>query len=260
MSLELTVLELRNQRVLTTKQLAEVYETQEKNIQMNFSNNKERFIEGKHYFMLSGEQLKEFKNSLPNDIGEPLKFVPQLILWTEKGASRMCKILDTDKSWEQFDKLEETYFNIKNKTNTNYFYMIEKTKCEIGLIDILANSLNINNNSKLILISKSFENNGINTNLLPSYTKSEGVLKSATELLKDNDINISTIKFNSLLVRKGILKELTRESSKGKPKKFKSIVNTYYGENQVNPKSPKETQPLYYEDKFKELLKEINII
>lgn len=109
-----TVIEFSNERVLTTQQLAEVYETDVKNIQMNFTNNKERFIEGKHYHILTGEELKLFKNSLPNEIGQAIKFAPQLILWTEKGADRHCKILDTDKAWEQFDNLEDTYFRVKH--------------------------------------------------------------------------------------------------------------------------------------------------
>ena len=41
--------------------------------------------------------------------------------------------------------------------------------------------------------------------------------------------------------------------SKNKTKKFKNLVDNTWGENQVNPKNSKETQPLYYEDKFKEL-------
>ncbi len=36
-----------------------------------------------------------------------------LYLWTERGANRHCKILDTDKAWKQFDNLEETYFRVK---------------------------------------------------------------------------------------------------------------------------------------------------
>ena len=36
-----------------------------------------------------------------------------LYLWTERGASRHCKILDTEKAWEQFDHLEDTYFRVK---------------------------------------------------------------------------------------------------------------------------------------------------
>ena len=111
---DLIKLDFKNQRVLTTSQLAMVYETEEKNIRMNFSNNSKRFIEGKHYYRLTGKELRKFKDSLTNIIGEAIKFAPVLYLWTEKGANRHCKILDTDKAWEQFDILEETYFNVKH--------------------------------------------------------------------------------------------------------------------------------------------------
>lgn len=41
--------------VLTTQQIAEAYETDTKIIQKNFSRNKERYIEGKHFICLEGE-------------------------------------------------------------------------------------------------------------------------------------------------------------------------------------------------------------
>lgn len=63
---DLTTIVKEGQRVLTTQQLAEVYETDINNIQANFKRNKERFIEGKHYFKLEGEELKEFKNAPTN--------------------------------------------------------------------------------------------------------------------------------------------------------------------------------------------------
>lgn len=105
-----------NERVLTTQQLAQVYETSVDNIKMNFNRNKNRFIEGKHYHMLKGDELREFKSKVTNSYSVP-KNVNALILWTEKGADRHCKILDTDKAWEQFDNLEETYFRVKDNTS-----------------------------------------------------------------------------------------------------------------------------------------------
>ena len=104
--------------VITTKQLAESYEANEQQIQQNFNNHKCNFIKGKHYHLLQGSELKDFKSHFDN-IEEALgisKFTSQLYLWTHKGASRHCKILDTDKAWEQFDVLEENYFEgNKNK-------------------------------------------------------------------------------------------------------------------------------------------------
>ena len=58
----LTVTEYKNIRVLTTQQIAEAYGTDTKIISKNFSRNKERYIEGKHFICLEGEELKEFNS------------------------------------------------------------------------------------------------------------------------------------------------------------------------------------------------------
>lgn len=108
---KLIPLEFENQRIMTTKVLAEQYGTDEKNIQMNFSNNEKRFVEGKHFYKLEGKTLKDFKNSLPNEIREPIKFAPVLYLWTDRGAARHAKILDTDQAWNVYEQLEDNYFN-----------------------------------------------------------------------------------------------------------------------------------------------------
>lgn len=110
---KLMPLEFKNQRIILTKTLADEYGASEKNINDNFSNNKSRFVEEKHYIKLDGQALKEFKNSLPDIIGEPLKFAPKLILWTDRGAARHAKILDTDEAWEVYEALEENYFKPK---------------------------------------------------------------------------------------------------------------------------------------------------
>lgn len=110
---KLVPVEFKNQRIMTTKVLAEQYGTEETNIKTNFNNNKDRFIEGKHYYQLTGDELKEFKRVV-NDINDPsIKFASILTLWTEKGAARHAKILDTDEAWEVYEELEETYFRVK---------------------------------------------------------------------------------------------------------------------------------------------------
>ncbi|MCW6112159.1 ORF6N domain-containing protein [Clostridium sporogenes] len=116
---EIKPVEIGGKRVLTTEQLAEVYGTDLNNIKNNFNNHKDKFIKGKHYYFLQGEKLKDFKNQV-NDIDLVGKRAASLYLWTERGANRHCKILDTDKAWEQFDNLEETYFRVKeNKVEVN---------------------------------------------------------------------------------------------------------------------------------------------
>ncbi|MEG1256659.1 ORF6N domain-containing protein [Clostridium sp.] len=113
---KLIPIEFKNQRIITTKTLAEQYGTNEQNISKNFTRNSDRFIEGKHYFKLEGDVLKEFKGYVLND--ESLKFVSILYLWTEKGAARHAKILDTDEAWEVYEELEETYFQVRENVQT----------------------------------------------------------------------------------------------------------------------------------------------
>lgn len=114
MTNQLVPIEMNNQRILTTQQLAAVYETDTNNIKNNFANHKDHFVEGVHYYLLKGEELRAFKHEV-NNIDLVKTNVNQLYLWTERGANRHCKILDTDKAWEQFDNLEETYFRVKEQ-------------------------------------------------------------------------------------------------------------------------------------------------
>ena len=110
---ELAPLVHNNEVVITTKMLAEVYECEDANIKVNFNSNKAKFIEGKHYYKLTGEQLKNLRVSNPY-----LQISPKartLYLWTKRGASRHCKMLGTDKAWDMFDVLEENYFNPKRQ-------------------------------------------------------------------------------------------------------------------------------------------------
>lgn len=105
---ELTVTEYRNIRVLTTQQIAEAYGADAQVITNNFNRNKERYVEGKHFICLTGEELKEFKTKNQNDLSSRIN---QLYLWTEKGAFLHAKSLNTDKAWEVYDCLVDNYFN-----------------------------------------------------------------------------------------------------------------------------------------------------
>ena len=107
----LVPIENQNQRVLLTSQLAEEYETTSKVISNNFNNNKERYQEGKHFYCLEGEELKQFKSESSNlGIADNLN---KLYLWTEKGALLHAKSLNTDKAWKVYEELVDTYFKVQ---------------------------------------------------------------------------------------------------------------------------------------------------
>lgn len=58
-------------RVLTTKQLADFYGVDQIQLTKNFNNNKKKFIEGKHYVLLQGDDLRQLKQLL-SDTSSPL--------------------------------------------------------------------------------------------------------------------------------------------------------------------------------------------
>ncbi|HGH3389184.1 TPA: ORF6N domain-containing protein [Citrobacter freundii] len=100
--------------VITTELLAELYGTERQRLTNNFNRNKERFIEGKHFFLIEGDDLRELKNK--NSLRVSVKIarnVRSLILWTERGAARHAKMLETDQAWDVFEKLEDCYFSQK---------------------------------------------------------------------------------------------------------------------------------------------------
>ncbi len=101
----LTVTEYKSIRVLTTQQIAEAYGTDAKVVSYNFNHNKDRYVDGKHYICLTGDELRAFRENhdLPSNLNK-------LYLWTEKGAFLHAKSLNTDKAWEVYDRLVDEYF------------------------------------------------------------------------------------------------------------------------------------------------------
>ncbi|HEA0254736.1 TPA: ORF6N domain-containing protein [Salmonella enterica] len=101
--------------VITTELLARLYGTDAHSITKNHRSNVDRFIAGKHFYKLEGSELKAFKNKVTNSdlVANRAK---HLILWTERGAARHAKMLETDQAWEVFEKLEDCYFSQKEKS------------------------------------------------------------------------------------------------------------------------------------------------
>lgn len=107
----LKITEYHGIRVLTSAQVAQMYETDTKTISYNFSYNKKKYTEGKHYIKLEGNELRQFKAS--REIPDCHKFSAHLYLWTEKGALLLAKSINTDKAWMAYEYLVDFYFRAK---------------------------------------------------------------------------------------------------------------------------------------------------
>jgi hypothetical protein len=123
--MQLRPIEHQKQRILTTQQIAEAYGADAKIVLRNFNRNKDRYTEGKHYFLLEGDVLKQFKTNYLQETSsqfdvsseetatqneDSLKGVNKLYLWTEKGALMHAKSLNTDKAWDAYELLVDDYY------------------------------------------------------------------------------------------------------------------------------------------------------
>lgn len=102
--------------VVTTAMLAQLYGTDEVRIRQNYNKNKDRFVQGKHCFKIEGNELKELKNRVSQSysvgIGSNAR---SIVLYTERGAARHAKMLETDQAWDVFEALEDHYFGPRQR-------------------------------------------------------------------------------------------------------------------------------------------------
>ena len=197
-----------------------------------------------------------YKQSLPNGAS---KDVPCYKL-TQKG----CLILASgynpllrEKIIDRWESLETGQAAPMYQVNTTAMTQVLPLKEQMAWVKEVSKVLKLNDSSTLSMYQQIAQPYG-NQLPLPKYTDSKGVLKSASELLHERGIDMSAKKFNLTMLDRGYLTENTRKSSKGE-KKFKTLTakGLNYGENQVNPQNPRETQPLYYTGKFDKLLKDL---
>lgn len=126
----------------------------------------------------------------------------------------------------------------------------------VASVDIVAQSLRVNDASKIGMYRKLYESLHLPTDFLPAYEYNNNrQLKSATALLQEHNLPLKAPSFNKLMLEHGFLEERTRPSSKSGTKKFKALTEAglKFGENAISPHNQHEVQPNYYEDAFDEL-------
>ena len=182
-------------------------------------------------------------------------------LCTKKGCDMIANklsgkkgILFTATYIEAFEKMKKFYLEGRKINNQIPFSELVKS------IDIIANSLKVNDASKKLMYRKFYESYGQPTDFLPYYgLNGNREMDCATNLLKENDFKVNTAEFNNEMRNQGYIEKRSRRGKSGKVKYFNSLTPSglRFGENAINPHNQNETRPLYYRDTFRTLFFEI---
>jgi phage regulatory protein, rha family len=161
-------------------------------------------------------------------------------------------VIFTAKYIEAFEKMKD--FIEKGVQISKQVSFKEQVEC----VGVVAGMLRANDASKIMMLGKLYESNGLSTEFLPKYEfNGDREVRSLSELLKRFELGMSARSFNVLLRERGYLEERTRPSSRdiSKFKKYNALTEKglQYGENAMSPQSQQEVQPLYYSNAFEEL-------
>jgi prophage antirepressor-like protein len=126
---------------------------------------------------------------------------------------------------------------------------------QIMLAKAAAEMLRLSDSSKLLMLNKIAEGEGVPKQFLPAYVQ-QPLARSLTSLLKSRGSSLNVRTANLALVDMGFVREEVRTGQSGTTKKFKTITEegAIFGHNEVSPNNPRESQPLYHESTFDELL------
>ena len=160
--------EVKGMKVLTTRQIAEAYGVIKDKIIYNFNYNKDRYVLGKHYIEVFGEELRRLKRTC--EIQSSFKYAKTLYLWTEKGALLHAKSLNTDKAWEVYDYLVDFYFRAKEEPK-------ETKPVPVDTVPVVSRQKD---------------------KKLPQIDNPIGVLKLLLQVAEDNGIGVSSYPFKTL--------------------------------------------------------------
>ena len=128
-----------------------------------------------------------------------------------------------------------------------------KLSDKIQAAKFLAKFLNLNDASKLQIAKTIADPLGLPT---PDYVMDEKTVHAAKDLLANHNVKMSSAEFNKILVSKGIVERMTRPGKGGKTHSWVVIPEKYgkFGQNARNPHAQNQTQALWYDNKFSELL------
>lgn len=104
-------------KAMLVKEIASIHNRELKDINRNINNNIKRFCEGVDILDLKVGDLKSLSLSL-GYTNQSYANAKNIYLLSERGYSKLLKILEDDFAWEQYDKLVDRYFNMRNQLSS----------------------------------------------------------------------------------------------------------------------------------------------
>ena len=107
--IDISIKEYQGQRVITFKDIDTTHKRPDNTARRNFSQHKERFIEGEDYFKVRADEIRTHKiMEISNRTHEDITLI------TESGYLMLVKSFTDDLSWEVQRALVNTYFRVQN--------------------------------------------------------------------------------------------------------------------------------------------------
>lgn len=104
-------------KAMLVKEIASIHNRELKDINRNINNNIKRFCEGVDILDLKVGDLKSLSLSL-GYTNQSYANAKNIYLLSERGYSKLLKILEDDFAWEQYDKLVDGYFSMRNQLSS----------------------------------------------------------------------------------------------------------------------------------------------
>ena len=116
---EISVKTYNGQRVVTFKDIDTVHERPDGTARKRFSDNRDRFVEGVDYFVVTPQMLENIEMSEKRTLENIIMSNRGTALITETGYLMLVKSFTDDLAWDVQRKLVDSYFRVKQVVNEN---------------------------------------------------------------------------------------------------------------------------------------------
>lgn len=200
-------------RILTDKQISEIHNMENKNIRARIKDNILRFKEGIDFIDLKGacdvSTLESFGYSK-----QAITQCENIFVLSERGYSKLIKIMDTDLAWEIMDKLIEEYFAMRkmvNKPKSEEDMLLELfPDTDSNLVLLTANT--IRENKRLVLENKNL----------------------VTEVIRKEDIIIGYVDKTTLAEKRQILNRVVKHKTSDYKARYGELYKQFEMKYHIN--------------------------